>query len=60
MKLITEEGLSYDANWSAEDGEWVGICPAYPSLSFLDPTPAGALEGIKQVVADVRKDLGNE
>lgn len=60
MKLITEDSLSYYAKWSAEDNEWVAICPSYPSLSFLDPSPAAALEGIKEVVRLVREDLANE
>ncbi|WP_169541934.1 hypothetical protein [Nocardia jiangxiensis] len=41
------------AFWSAEDQEWVGVCPDYPSMSWLHPIPSQALEGIKKLVADV-------
>jgi hypothetical protein len=60
MKLIDEDGIPYYAHWSEEDGEWVGTCPFYPSLSWLDPKPSEALEGIKRLVADVREDIGDE
>jgi hypothetical protein len=37
-----------------EDEEYVGLFVEFPSLSWLAPTPQEALEGIRQVVADVR------
>jgi predicted HicB family RNase H-like nuclease len=43
--------------WSEEDNEYVGLCVEFPSLSWLASTPEAALEGIRQVVADVVADL---
>ena len=47
------------AAWSEEDGECVGLCAAFPSLSWLAPTPEAALTGIRRLVADARSDLRN-
>lgn len=44
---------TYRLTWSADDGEHVGLCAEFPSLSWLAPTQAEALEGIRQIVADV-------
>jgi predicted HicB family RNase H-like nuclease len=43
--------------WSEEDEEYVGLCIEYPSLSWLAPTPQEALEGIREVVAEVVADM---
>jgi predicted HicB family RNase H-like nuclease len=48
---------TYRLTWSAEDREHVGLCAEFPSLSWLAPTQAEALSGIRQVVADVVADL---
>ena len=48
---------TYRVTWSAEDAEHVGLCAEFASLSWLAPTPEGALSGIRAVVADVVKDL---
>lgn len=40
----------YRVIWSEDDGEYVGLCSDYPSLSWLAPTEKEALEGIKDVV----------
>lgn len=48
---------TYRVTWSAEDGEHLGLCAEYPSLSWLATTPAEALEGIRQVVADAVADM---
>jgi len=37
--------------------EYVGLCAEFPSLSWLSRTPEAALKGIRQVVADVVKDM---
>lgn len=47
----------YVAQWSAEDAEFVGLCPEFPSLSWLAETKPGALDGIRQLVADVVADM---
>jgi len=43
--------------WSEEDGEYVGLCAEFPSLSWLAQMPEDALKGIRQVVAEVVADL---
>jgi predicted HicB family RNase H-like nuclease len=43
--------------WSAEDGEHVGLCAEFPSLSWLASTPEGALAGIRKMVRAVVKDI---
>ena len=48
---------TYRVTWSTEDGEHVGLCAEFPSLSWLAKTPEAALKGIQKVVADVVADL---
>lgn len=48
---------TYRVTWSQEDGEHVGLCAEFPSLSWLAPTPEKALAGIRRVVADVVADM---
>jgi predicted RNase H-like HicB family nuclease len=37
--------------WSPEDGEYVGLCAEFPSLSWLAKSPESALSGIQKLVA---------
>ena len=48
---------TYRVTWSPEDGEHVGLCAEFPSLSWLARTPEAALKGVRRVVADVVADL---
>lgn len=48
---------TYRVTWSAEDGEHLGLCAEFPSLSWLAPTPAKALVGIRNVVAECVHDM---
>lgn len=48
---------TYRVTWSAEDGEHVGLCAEFPSLSWLAATPAAALAGIRKTVAQVVADM---
>ena len=48
---------TYRVTWSAEDGEHVGLCAEFPSSSWLAPTPAKALAGIRRVVRDSLSDM---
>ena len=43
--------------WSEEDGEFVGLCDAYPSLSWLAPTREEALQGIQMLVKSIVAEL---
>jgi predicted HicB family RNase H-like nuclease len=47
----------YRAQWSTEDGEYVGQCVEFPSLSWLAPTAHEAIAGVEQVVADAVADM---
>ena len=48
---------AYRVIWSEEDGQCVGLCAEFPSLSWLAATPEKALRGIRKVVADVVEDM---
>jgi predicted HicB family RNase H-like nuclease len=48
---------TYRVTWSPEDGEHVGLCTEFPSLSWLAPTPEAALIGIRQVVTEAVADM---
>ena len=48
---------TYRLTWSEEDGEHVGLCAEFPSLSWLDSTPEKALSGIRKVVKEVLTDI---
>jgi predicted HicB family RNase H-like nuclease len=48
---------TYRVTWSQEDGEHVGLCAEFPSLSWLAATPEKALAGIRHVVAEVVADM---
>ena len=48
---------TYRITWSAQDGEHVGLCVEFPSLSWLAPTPQKALSGIQRLVRNVLVDM---
>ena len=48
---------TYRVTWSPEDGEHVGTCVEFPSLSWLAKTPEAALAGIRRVVTKAVIDL---
>ncbi|KER73246.1 HicB [Burkholderia cepacia] len=54
---MNKDHFTYRVTWSPEDGEHVGLCAEFPSLSWLDGTPEGALAGIRRLVAEVVRDL---
>ena len=51
------EHFTYRVSWSEEDGEHVGTCLEFPSLSHLADDPEAALRGVRKLVADVVADL---
>jgi predicted RNase H-like HicB family nuclease len=57
---MTTDSYTYTVTWSAEDGEHVGQCAEFPSLSWLAKTPKDALEGIRRVVAESDEDMAGE
>lgn len=55
--MLENDRYTYRVTWSEEDGEYVGLCAEFQSLSWLAPQPEEALKGIRQVVAEVVMDL---
>lgn len=43
---------TYRVVWSQEDGEYVGLCDEFPSLSWLAVTPEEALSGIRKLAIE--------
>ena len=54
---MSVDHYTYRVTWSAEDGEHVGLCAEFPSLSWLAKTPETALKGIRRVVSEVVADM---
>jgi predicted HicB family RNase H-like nuclease len=48
---------SYRVVFSREDGEWVGLCTEFPSLSHLAATQVEAMRGIATLIAAVVDDM---
>jgi predicted HicB family RNase H-like nuclease len=55
--MLRNDHYTYRVTWSEEDDEYIGLCAEFPSLSWLASEPEAALQGIRQVVADVVADL---
>jgi predicted HicB family RNase H-like nuclease len=54
---MSVDHYTYRVTWSPEDGEHVGLCAEFPSLSWLADTPEAALKGIRQVVSEAVADM---
>lgn len=54
---MNHEHYTYRVTWSPEDGEFVGTCAEFPSLSWLEANPEAAFEGIRALVRDVIADM---
>ena len=52
-----EDKYTYRVTWSEEDGEYVGLCSEFPSLSWLAGAPGKALFGILKAVKEVIVDM---
>ena len=48
---------TYRVTWSEEDGQYVGLCAEFPSLSWLADTQEAALAGIRDTVKQVIQDM---
>ncbi len=57
MKAMVKDHYTYRVTWSEDDQEHVGLCAEFPSLSWLAPSPEGALRGVRSVVAEVVADM---
>jgi len=47
----------YRVIWSEEEGQFIGLCSEFSSLSWLASSAGKALRGIRKVVADVVQDM---
>ena len=54
--MVTEH-YTYRVTWSAEDGEFVGLCAEFPLLSWLASSQEDAFSRIRQVVAESVADM---
>ena len=50
---------TYRVTWSEEDGEYVGLCTEFPSLSWLDKSSDKTFIGIRKLVAEAVEDMHN-
>jgi predicted HicB family RNase H-like nuclease len=57
MVIKVEDKYTYRVTWSEEDVEFVGLCAEFPSLSWLAKSPEAALEGIRNTVKEVIRDM---
>ena len=55
--MMDHNHYTYSVTWSGEDGEYVGLCTEFPSLSWLAPTPDAAFSGIRRLVSDALADM---
>lgn len=55
--MVNHEHYTYRVTWSDEDGEFVGLCAEFPSLSHLADSRGAALDGIVELVRDVGADM---
>ena len=55
--MNSADKYGYRVIWSEEDGEFVGLCAEFPSLSWLDPQQVKALEGIVNLVGETLADM---
>ena len=56
-ETMNMQDYTYRVTWSPEDGQHVGLCTEFASLSWLDQTPEAALKGIQKLVAQVVVDM---
>jgi predicted HicB family RNase H-like nuclease len=54
---MKKDHYTYRVTWSQEDGEYLGLCVEFPSLSWLAATSEKALVGIQHTVAEVVADM---
>lgn len=58
--MATEiDKYTYRVTWSEDDGEFVGLCAEFPSLSWLAGTSAKALKGVQMVVKECIEDMAS-
>ena len=58
--VASNDHYTYRVTWSPEDGEYVGLCAEFPSLSWLAESPEAALAGVRNVIAESVAELVSE
>ena len=56
-RLLVTDHYTYRVTWSPDDGEYIGLCAEFPSLSWLAATAEEAFSGIRGLVHDVLSDM---
>lgn len=54
---LKNDRYTYRVTWSKEDREYAGLCAEFSSLSWLAPTPEGALRDIRRLIAAIVADM---
>lgn len=54
---MSVDHYTFCVTWSPEDGEHIGLCAEFPSLSWLARSPESALKGIRRLVAEAVADM---
>lgn len=57
--VLKNDHYTYRVTWSEDDNEYAGLCAEFASSSWLAKTPEAALKGIRNLVADIVKDMKN-
>ena len=57
---MNADHYTYRVTWSPEDGEYIGLCAEFASLSWLAKSPEGALKGIRKTVGEAVADMESE
>ena len=55
--MIDADRYTYRVRWSAEDNEYVATVAELPSLSWLESTPAAAIEGMLRLARETVAEL---
>ena len=54
---MSVDHYTYRVTWSPEDGEHLGLCAEFPSLSWLADDPVAALQGVRRIVSEVVAEM---
>ena len=54
---MAPEHYTYRVTWSADDGEFIGLCAEFPLLSWLASSQEDAFSGIRKLVAESVADM---
>ena len=59
----SRDKFTYRVTWSEDDGEYVGLCAEFTSLSWLAASQEAALKGIRKTVREIvanMKEVGED